>query len=266
VARLRAQDALKRKESSRGPDFSEALARGLSVIRVFSPERPQMTMSDIAREVDLPRATARRAIHTLESLGFLEAEGRLYRLTPKVLELATAYLSSNLISTVLQPICDRISRSVGEACSTAVLEGEEVVMISHAAPRRLIEVGPGVGFRLPAHCTALGRVLLAALAQEQLEDVLARVSLAAATPHTVTDKVVLRSVLAQVREQQYALVDQEAEAGFRSIAAPIRRYDGKVVAAINIGARIEAVSKEVMLESYLPLLRREVEQLSRQLV
>lgn len=266
MARLRDADAQKRRESNRSPDFSEALARGLRVIGAFDAQRPQLTLSEVARAIDLPRATARRAIVTLQELGYLASDGRLFRLTPKVLELATTYLSSNLVSTLLQPRCEHIAQLIGEACSVAVLEGDDVVMIAHASPRRFMSVGVGVGLRLPAHCSSLGRVLLAALPPAELDGFLARTALLPATAHTLTDKAVLRARLEEVRRQGYALVDQEAELGFRSIAVPVRRYDGHVVAAINVGARVEAASVQSLLEGYLPLLRGEAEVLSKQTV
>ncbi|MEX0729416.1 MAG: IclR family transcriptional regulator C-terminal domain-containing protein [Aquisalimonadaceae bacterium] len=266
MSRLREKDARQRQESNRSPDFSEALARGLKVIGAFSSERPQLTMSDIARAVDLPRATARRAIYTLTELGYLASEGRLFRLTPKVLELASFYLKSNPVTTLLQPVCDRISRTLEEACSVAVLDNTEVVMIAHTSPLRFIAVAPGVGYRLPAFCTSLGRVLLAGLPDRELNNFLARLEPRAPTPYTVTDKDVLRQRIEAVREQGYAIVTQEAETGFRSIAVPIRRHDGAVIAAINVGGRIETVTEQEMLDGHLELLRRETGQLQNRLL
>lgn len=266
MSRLREKDAIQRREANRGPDFSEALARGLKVIGAFGTDRPRMTMSDIARAVDLPRATARRAIHTLTELGYLEAEGRLFQLTPKVLELAGFYLKSNLTATLLQPVCDRVSAELGEACSVAVLDRDDVVMIAHATPMRFIAVAAGVGFRLPAYCSSLGRVLLADLSEPELRAFLERLDPEPVTPRTLTDKGELEERIRAAGDQGYAMVDQEAETGFRSIAVPIRRHDGIVVAALNVGSRVEAVSEEAMRERCLPLLRREAAQVSQRLL
>lgn len=266
MARLRAADAERRMQREDRADFLEALARGLSVMMAFNGERRQMTLSDVARATDLPKATVRRALHTLLSLGFVESDGSLFRMTPKVLTLATAYLASNSVSTVVQPLCERLSAQVREACSVAVLDRDEVVMVAHASPPRFIDVAPGVGFRLPAYCTSLGRVLLAALPEDALAAYLAQLDPAPQTSYTLTDKQRLRDTILAVRSNGFSFVDQEAELGFRSVSVPLKRYDGVTVAALNIGARIERASVETMLGSHLPLLRTEAEKLHPQLV
>jgi IclR family transcriptional regulator, pca regulon regulatory protein len=266
MARLRAADAEKRQQREDRADFLESLARGLGVMMAFNGERRQMTLSDMARATDLPKATVRRSLHTLLALGFVESDGALFRLTPKVLTLASAYLTSNAISTVVQPVCERLSAQVKEACSVAVLDRDEVVMVAHASPPRFIAVAPGVGFRLPAYCTSLGRVLLAALCDDTLDQFLERLDPVAHTRQTVTDKARLGELILAARRQGFAFVDQEAEDGFRSVSVPLRRYDGVTVAALNIGARIERASVETMLGTYLPLLRAEAETLAPQLM
>jgi IclR family pca regulon transcriptional regulator len=150
MSRLRPQDAETRAQRANSADFSEALARGLGVIGAFNDQRRQMTLSDIARAVDLPRATVRRALATLVALGYLETEGRLFRLTPRILKLAIAYLSSDPVPSVLQPVCENICRQVGASCSVAVLDGDEAVMIARAVPARPASVGLGVGYRCSA--------------------------------------------------------------------------------------------------------------------
>jgi IclR family transcriptional regulator, pca regulon regulatory protein len=265
MARLREADAARRAADDRGPDFSEALARGLKIIQAFDAETRAMTLSDIARRVDLPRATARRALVTLAALEFVETDGRLFRLTPRILTLAGAYLNSNPITTILQPACERLARTLQESCSAAVLDGADIVMIAHAAPQRLMASGAGVGFRLPAFCTSLGRVLLSALPDERLEAFLKALRPTALTPQTDTDKAALRRAIAAARAQDHALVDQEAELGFRSIAVPVRRFDGAVVVAINVGVHIQRASLERMRGEFLPVLLAEAEELRTQL-
>jgi IclR family pca regulon transcriptional regulator len=266
MARLRAQDAEQRRVAARGEDFLEALARGLRVITAFDAERRQMTLSDAARALDLPRATVRRALYTLCQLGYLETDGKLFRLTPKILNLAAAYLTSNAVSVVLQPTCERLANAVGESSTAAVLDGEDAVMIARAAPTRQLPVGVGIGYRVPAFCSALGRVLLAARDDAALDRFLAKLRPKAETERTVLDKARLRRAIRSVREQGFAFVDQEAEAGFRSIAVPVRRYDGVVVCALNIGARIQRAPAADMLERYLPLLRETAAALTTQLI
>jgi IclR family pca regulon transcriptional regulator len=266
MARLRPHDAAQRRADGRGDDFLEALARGLRVITAFDAEHRQMTLSDVARAVELPRATARRALYTLTCLGLVETDGKLFRLTPKVLNLAAAYLTSNAVTMLLQPTCERIAKAAGASSTAAILDGEDAVMVARAMPAGQLPVGIGVGYRLPAFCSALGRVLLAALDDAALEGFLARLQPVPQTERTVLDKPQLRAAVLAARRQGFAFVDQEAESGFRSIAVPIRRYDGVIVCALNVGARIERASAETMHEVVLPLLLRSATELKNQLV
>lgn len=264
MARLRAQDAERRQSTN--PDFLEALARGLSVLQAFGPDRRQMTLAEVARAVDLPRATVRRALITLVELGHVETDGRLFRLTPGVLRLAAAYLGSNGASTILQPRCERLSLALGGPCSAAVLDGEEIVFVAYGQPTRMVSVTTMVGWRLPAFCTALGRVLLAGLGEAELDAFLAKLRPQPATPQTELDPGVLRARILQARAEGFALVDQEAEIGFRSLAVPLRRYDGRVIAALNFGMQTERESASALRERVLPLLRAEAAEISAQLV
>ena len=266
MSKLRPEDAARRQSSAFGPDYSEALARGLQIMTAFAGAQRAMTLSEIAKAVDLPRATARRALLTLVALGYAEAEGRLFRLTPRVLRLASAYLTSNVGSTLLQPACDRIARATGESCTAAVLEGGEAVMIARALPTQLVPAGAGIGYRLPAYCSALGRVLLAALPPDQLSTYLEATPLIAITTRTLTDRPALLAELACVHDKGFSYVDQEAEHGFRSIAVPLCRFDGTVVAALNIGARVEQADRAAMLGRHLQTLQTEAEELSGYLV
>lgn len=262
MSKLREGDADRRRQAGLGPDYSEALARGLQVLTTFNETRRSQSLSDIARAVDLPRATVRRALLTLTALGYVEAEERRFRLTPRVLRLAAAYLTSNVISTLLQPACDRIARRLGESCTAAVLEADEVVMIARALPDQLVPAGVGIGYRLPAYCSALGRVLLAALPDAALDAYLDRVPLVAQTGHTRTDRAAIRDAVAAARAAGFCFVDQEAEYGFRSIAVPLRKFDGTVVAALNVGARLEQASVATMTGPYLRDLLDEAASLS----
>jgi len=261
MTRLRETDAEKRAQSGRSPDFLEALARGLSVLRAFDGTRQQMTLSDVARAVDLPRATARRALYTLTELGYLESDGKLFRLAPQVLGLAGAYLGSAGNATALQSACDALCRQLDEACSAAVLHGQEAVMVAHASPPRFMSSAPGLGFRVPAFCSALGRVLLSESGVDATT-----LQTRKLTPQTVTEARALQRLLTQVAQDGYALADQEAELGFRSIAVPVRRFDGRIVAALNIGVRIERASPQQMRSEFLPALLKATEELKDQVV
>ena len=262
---------LKSKETERGGeiggdgDFLEALARGLRVLQAFDRDRRQLTLSDVARQVDLPRASVRRSLHTLVRLGFAETDGRLFRLTPRVLKLASAYLLSNAISDVIQPALERLSAEVGEACSAAVRDGDDVIWVAHAAPNRVFSVTASIGFRIPAVASALGRVFLAELDDRELDAFLARVKPEKLTPRTETDRAVLRRAIVQVRENGYALVDQEVEAGFHSIAVPLRRVDGSVIASLNIGVPGNRGTGDT-LARLLPRLKTFAEELRGQMI
>lgn len=266
MSRLRPQDAAKRAARANAADFSEALARGLGIINAFDDRRRQMTLSDVARAVDLPRATARRSLATLVELGYLETEGRMFRLTPRILRLAISYLSADPVPGILQPVCERICRQVGASCSVAVRDGDEAVMIARAQPVRPASVGLGVGYRLPIFCSALGRVLAAALSDSELDAFLAQAKLTRFTRLTVVSRPEIRRLILEARKKGYSLADQEAEVGIRSIAVPLIRFDGRVVAAINIGVHPEQKSAKAMIAEYLPLLQNEATALKEQLV
>jgi IclR family pca regulon transcriptional regulator len=238
-----------------GAEYLEVLARGLKIIGLFNAERRRMTLSELAQVAGAPRSSVRRVLLTLEKLGFAEQEGRYFRLTPRILTLAAAYLSSNPITPVLQPIVDRISRQTQESCSAAVLDRDEAVMVVRAIPTRIITVGLEVGYRLPAYASAVGRVLLGGLDEAELDAYLARVEPRKLTPHTVTDKAVLKAKIIADRSQGYSLVDQEAEAGFRSIAVPVSRPSGGMICALHIGLHAESASTARILDEFLPLLR-----------
>jgi IclR family pca regulon transcriptional regulator len=239
-----------------GPDFLESLARGLRVITAFNAAPRPMTLSEVAKIADLPRATARRTLHTLQSLAYVSGDGKLFALTSRVLTLASAYLSSNQVSAVLQPALDRIAGQVQEVCSAAILDGVDAVFIARATPTRVFLTGLEIGYRLPAFCTSVGRALLSGFGDKQLAEFINGIEAKAMTPNTIVSKTKLKAIIANDRRQGYAIVDQEAEPGFRSIAVPIRRYDGAVVAAINIGAHVDRVPVTRMREHYLPMLRK----------
>jgi IclR family pca regulon transcriptional regulator len=266
MARLRPADAEQRRSRDSGPDFLEALARGLTIITAFDGQHRQLTLSDVARAVDLPRATARRALYTLTELGYVESDGRLFRLTPRILRLAAAYLGSSTVATVLAPACERLSLALDEACSAASLDGDEAVMIVHASPQRFLSGAPSVGFRGPSFCSALGRVLLSGLPDPALDAFLGRLQPTPLTPRTLTDKAAIAAAVRQVRSDGFALVDQEVELGFRSIAVPVRRHDGRLVAALNIGTRMERADLERMTGVFLPALSAAAAELQPQIL
>lgn len=242
-----------------GPDFVESLDRGLRVIQAFAADRRPMTLSDIAKACGLPRATARRILITLQKTGFVAGDERLFSLTPRVLLLASAYLASNQIAAVLQPLMDEVATKAREVCSLAILDGDEAVFIARASPARVFSAGIDIGYRLPAYCTSVGRVLLGRLSNEELTARIAATTLAASTPETVTDPSAVVATIIADRAKGYSLVDREAEPGFRSISVPIRRYDGAIIAAANIGAHVDRIATSEMIARFLPLLKEMAE-------
>ena len=266
MPRIKRTEADERAAEAMGADYLESLARGLRVIHAFDRDRRALTLSDVAKLVGLPRASVRRTLHTLIQLGYVEADDRLFRLTPRILTLASAYLLSNPVVDVLQPAVEHLSAQTKEACSAAVLDGDDVVMIAHASPQRLISASAQIGLRLPAAASSLGRVQLAAWSDKALDQFLARIQLAKLTKATVVNKSELRKAIVKVRGDGFSLVDQEVEVGFRSISVPVKRFDGKVAAALNIGVHSERTSLATMHDVFLPKLRETADALQRQLI
>jgi IclR family pca regulon transcriptional regulator len=236
-------------------DFIESLDRGLRVFELFGADPRPMTLSDLAKAADLPRATARRILFTLERAGYVASDGKLFTLTPRVLVLAASFLSSNQVVAVLQPVLDRLASTAQEISSLAVLDGNEVIFIARASPARVFSAGIDLGYRLPAYCTSVGRAMLGKYSNSDLAAALSAMELKAMTPFTVTDRELLLATIMTDREKGYSLVDREAEPGFRSISVPVRRYDGEIVAAINMGAHVDRISTGEMIDRFLPLLR-----------
>lgn len=247
---------IKRPDDERGnTDFIESLDRGLRVLELFGGQSRPMTLSDVAKAADLPRATARRILFTLERRGYVVSDGKLFALTPQVLALAGSYMTSNQIVTILQPVLDQISSDAQEISSLAVLQSNDVIFVARASPARVFSAGIDLGYRLPAYCSSVGRAMLGKYSNEALTEVLDKMTLTAMTPFTVTDKESLKAAIITDREKGYSLVDREAEPGFRSISVPVRRYDDAIVAAINMGAHVDRVSTGEMIDRFLPLLR-----------
>ena len=232
-----------------GDQYVQSLARGLSVITAFDADNPAMTLSDIAARTGLSRATARRFLHTLVELGYVRFDGKQFALTPQVLRLGTAYLSGLGLPQLVQPHLEQLSARLGESTSAAVLDGDEIVYVARVATRRIMTVGITVGTRFPAYATSMGRVLLAGLPAPRLDDYLARAELAPLTGRTLHDPAALVAELDRVREQGWALVDQELEAGLRSVAAPLRDREDRVVAAVNVST--SAQLQPVLPEEYV---------------
>lgn len=224
-----------------------------------------MTLTEVATATGLTRAAARRFLLTLRELGYVASQGRRFRLTPRVLELGYAFLSSLRLPEIAQPYLENVSRAINESCSICVLDRTEIVYVARCAAERIMSVTLSVGTRLPAHATSMGRVLLAGLPPEELDDYLRGVTLRSFTPKTVTDEVRLRRILAKVSERGYAFVDQELELGLLSIAVPLRNGHGRVSAAVNVSAHAGRITRVHMEKEYLPHLREAASEIERSL-
>jgi IclR family pca regulon transcriptional regulator len=221
-------------DAAREGEFVQSLARGLAVIRAFDAEHTDLTLSEVARQTGLPRAAARRFLHTLVELGYVRADSGRFSLRPKILDLGYAYLSSMSLPELAAPHLEELVERVHESSSMSVLDGDEVVYVARVPTRRIMTVAINVGTRFPAYATSMGRVLLAARSDEWLDGYFASTKLRSLTEHTIADAAELRAELLRVRQQGWALVDQELEDGLRSLAAPVRDGDGRVVAAVNV--------------------------------
>jgi IclR family transcriptional regulator, pca regulon regulatory protein len=237
---------------ARNSDFVQSLERGLSVIRAFDEEHREMALSDVARATGLTRAAARRFLLTLVKLGYVHFDSGRFSLRPRVLELGFAYLSSLSLPEVAQPHLETLVAKVNESSSISVLDDMDVVYVVRVPTRRIMSITLAVGTRLPAYATSMGRVLLASLSPDELDERLARLEIQPLTKRTVKDVSALQKTLDKVRRQGYAVTDQELEEGLRSAAVPIRDSSGTVVAALNVSVHASRASMQSLRSDFLP--------------
>ena len=266
MARLREQDAARRAASGYGPDFLEAFARGLRVIRAFDKQRSAMSLSDVARTTDLPKPSVRRALYTLTCLGLATSDGRTFRLTPRVMELASVYLGSNMISTVVQPACERLAEVTEQSCFAAVLDGHDIMVVAHSLHGRPDVLAPTIGLRRPAFNTAAGRAILSQLPDEALDAWLDTLEPKGVTDFTVTDKRALRQQILHVRKEGFAITAQEWRRGYHAAAVPLKRYDGVTIGALCVAVWMEDSSAGSAAERLVPNLKAEADALQPQLL
>ena len=242
-------------DAAPSPDFVQSLARGLAVIRAFDEDHAELSLSDIARRADISRAAARRFLRTLATLGYVHSPASgTFRLTPRVLELGFSYLSALSLPEIAQPHLERLSHVVGESVSAAVLDGADIVYIARVPTRRIMSVRITIGTRFPAYATSMGRVLLAALDEQERAAALAASRPENLTDRTLTSPAALAAELDRVRADGWALIDGELEPGLRSVAAPVHGRDGRVVAAINVSSSATRDSVEHLVGTYVPRL------------
>jgi len=237
-----------------GPDFIEALARGLEVIAAFRAGEPSPTLAEIAASTGLARPTARRILLTLAELGYVRTQGSTFALTPRVLELGVAYVRSQGLWDVARPHMERLGRATAESCSIAQLDGSDIVYVARVAMPKIVGLSVQIGTRFPALPTSLGKVLLAALPIDELERVLDEPSRSGLTPRWRPDRAERDTVLREVRARGWALTDEQLAPGIRSVAAPLRDGAGRVVAALNVNAHAAETPVERLVGEHLPRL------------
>jgi IclR family pca regulon transcriptional regulator len=248
-----------------GDAYVQSFARGLEVIRSFSASAPRQTLTDVAGRTGLTRAGARRILLTLQTLGYVQSDGKLFALTPRILDLGFAYLSSMPIWNVAEPVMEQLVEEVRESCSAGVLEGTDIVYVLRVSTRKIMRNTLGVGSRLPAHCTSLGRMLLAGLPDEEVVALLEASTLEARTKNTLTDADAILAKVQQARRQGWCMVNQELEEGLVSLAAPIVNRSGTTIAALNISGQANRTPPRLMQETMLPALRQAAQEVSRRL-
>ena len=256
------------------PDFVVSLARGLEIIKAFGVSgeasvaqsnmrvADAMTLSEVAEKTGLARAVVRRFLYTLAELGYVTTDGKYFRLTAKILDLGFAYLSSFSLPKLAERFLEEVTLETKESSSASVLDGQEIVYVARVQTRRIMSVSLGIGSRLPAFCTSMGRVLLAHLPAEALQQYLKTVKFDRFTEKTIVEPEALRKELNVVAKQGFALVDQELEIGLRSLAVPVFSGGGRAVAAINIGTQAARTTKAQIVQEFLPALRKAAKNIS----
>lgn len=248
-----------------GDSYVQSFARGLAVIRSFDARAPQQTLTEVAQRTGLTRAGARRILLTLEGLGYVSSQGRQFSLTPKILDLGFAYLSSQPLWNLAEPVMEKLVEDVKESCSAAVLDGADIVYVLRVPTHKIMSINLGIGSRLPATSTSMGRTLLAELPEAALDELLRRHPPVAHTALTITDPALLKTELARVQRQGWCLVDQELEEGLVSLSVPIRDRGGRAIAAMNISGQAARTSARQMAEQFLPRLQEAAARISQML-
>lgn len=243
-------------------EYVQSISRGFAVIKSFSGRPDALTITSVAERTGLSRAVSRRFLLTFKELGYVSAEDGLFRLTPRVLDLGFTFLSTMRLPGVAQSTMEEVAATVHESCSISVLDGTDIVYVARVPTKRIMSISLSIGARLPAYPTSMGRVLLAGLDSAGLDRYLSEVTLEPLTPRTVTSKQQLRRILDEVREQGWAMIDQEVEVGLRSVAAPIRDHSRRTTAAINISSHVSRVTMKELRNRHLPIVLQSADRIS----
>jgi IclR family pca regulon transcriptional regulator len=235
--------------------YVDAFARGLSVIRAFDAEHRMLSLAEVAEAAGISRASARRLLATLVHLGYVHADGRTFRLTPKVMQLGYAYLSGQTLTEIVEHYVVDVAEKTGESSSVCVLDDTDVVYIGRASTKKIMSINLSIGTRLPAWATANGRVLLGGLDERELEERLARSEVVGHTANTSTKVEDLIKAVRKAQRDGYAFTSQELEAGLTAVAVPLMDKSGRIVAAMNVAGHVHRNSREKMLTENLPVLQ-----------
>ena len=252
--------------SDRQREFVQGLQRGFAVVKAFSADGGRrLTVADVAARTSLTRAVARRYLLTLQELGYVVHDGSHFALTPRILDLGFTYLATIDVANIAQPFMERIVHTLRESCSVAVLDGHDAVYVARMAAKRIMSINLVVGSRLPAHATSMGKVLLAYLPPDQLEEYFHTAPLQRLTSRTIVEADALRAALKQVRERGWAFADQESEDGVRTVAVPLFDRNMQVQAAMNVSGHASRVAMKELRSRYLPVLQDAAAEISRAL-
>lgn len=235
--------------------FVRAFARGLQVIEAMGQSGSRQTLAEIAETVDLPRTAVRRFLLTLIDLTFVRTDGKHYWLTPRVLRLGLSYLSSLPYWREAQLALEELSARVKQSCALSVLDGEEIVYVQRQHAKRILLMSPSLGSRLPVHAVSMGRVLLAGLSDEEVDNYLKNATFKKRTSATVVDPKRLRTEILKAREQGYAWIDGELDESICGLAVPVRDQEGETIAAINVSLASGEFTREEAVAQFLPSLR-----------
>ena len=246
-------------------DFIGSLEKGLRVLECFGAERPRLSISDVSGLTGLDRATSRRCLLTLVHIGYCDFDGKYFSLTPRVLRLGVGALTTLPLPQIVQPWLDQLSEQIGQSCSVSILDNTEIVYLARAAQRRVMSIGLMPGSRLPAHCTSMGRVMLAALPDEEAARIVATSDLTPRTPFMTSHPDEVMAEIRTVRAQGHATVIQEVEIGLASLAVPLLTASGKTIGALNTGMAMTDTTLARMQSDYLPALLKVQESLKRSL-
>ena len=246
-------------------EYINSLARGLTVLRAFTRERPEMTLSQVAAVTELSPAVVRRCLHTLIHLGYIGRKGKLFLLRPEVIAFASAYLESMNLEEVVRPFLQDVRDQTGDSSSLAVLSQHDILYLVHVSTNRMVRLAAGVGTRFPAYANSLGRVLLAWQDAAYLQRYFETADIRALTAKTTTSVPAIKQILKRIRRDGYASIQDELDYGIVSIAVPVLDDSGEILAAINCSTATTRIVQDEMIRTRLAVLQAAAQRIQKQL-